>query len=184
MGGSRYIALRSSDPSLPQITTQSNHLFQSPHSKCEGYKEGLVDSIIGNDITSVTMSIQVVSMIAADIPEMFRIRDSALLPSQAPISCLIFRPPFSPRIWQRETERLEQNDGTYFLYKAVDDQGILACMRARWVPPQAEDAAKAAVTIPAWRESDPIGKTVWDAVCTQLAEAKKRSFDNVSHYCM
>ena len=129
------------------------------------------------------MSLQAVSMTAEDIPEMFRIRDCALLPSQAPISCLIFRPPFSPLIWQRETERLEQNDGTHLLFKAVDDDVMIACMRARLVPPQSEIETTAAITIPAWREGNPIGIKAWEACWTQLAEAKKPSFGNAPHIC-
>ena len=119
-------------------------------------------------------------MTADDIPEMFRIRAPALLPSQAPISCLLFRPLLSPQMRQREAERLESGSGVYF-FKAVDDgNGMISCLRARNVPKQTEAPPSGAPPPPA---NCPIGAAAWQQCFMQLTKAKDSSFDNVQHIC-
>jgi hypothetical protein len=123
------------------------------------------------------MALQAVPMTAEDIPLLFRIRDAALLPSQAPISDILFRPPFSPVMHERETERL--NNGTTVFYKVVDGTDMIACMRASVVPER--PPRDMASMIPPYPTDFPIGITAWESCWRQLAEGKKQSFGNGEH---
>jgi hypothetical protein len=121
-----------------------------------------------------------VAMTADDIPDMYRIRDSALLPSQAPVSCLLFRPPFSPLIEQRETEHLKEGNNTLF-FKVVREGIVIAAMRARMVPQKSDNAANVK---PPRHEDHAVGAYARDACRRRLSKAKEESFPNVAHICM
>jgi hypothetical protein len=121
-----------------------------------------------------------VAMTADDIPDMYRIRDSALLPFQSPVSCLLFRPPFSTLIQQRETERLTEGSDTLF-FKVVGEGVTIAAMRARMVPQRSDNEANVK---PPRLQDHAVRASAWDACRKQLSEAKRESFPNVAHICM
>jgi hypothetical protein len=124
------------------------------------------------------MPLHAVPMVSGDIQDMYRIRDSALLPTQAPVSCLLFRPPLSI-MHQREIELLKAASNTIYL-KALGDDGMIAAMRARMVPQRSEQAV---IAVPAQQEYQTVGAYTWEACYRQMTEAKKESFANLPHIC-
>lgn len=122
-------------------------------------------------------------MLREDIPRMYEIRDAALLPSEAPISCLLFKGPFTANVHQREIERLEKDSSTVFLKAEGGPGETIAILRARKAPKQ-PDANISEIKIPPWRDVYPVGPQAWDGCMRGIAELKAKVFDNVPHICM
>jgi hypothetical protein len=80
---------------------------------------------------------------------------------------------------KRETERLEANINTFF-FKVTNNEGMIACMRARMVPESTEDAV---VMVPPKPGGCAIGAHAWETCCRQMAEKKQNCFGNRKHIC-
>jgi hypothetical protein len=128
------------------------------------------------------MSPHVALMEPSDISTMFRIRDDALLPDQAPITCLLFQPPYTPLLQERESERMTGTPGPETLFlKAIDDNGtMMACMRARVMPTL---PAAAGTRIPGWREGSVVTEEVWNQCLGSIMQAKSEIFSTKEHIC-
>jgi len=135
------------------------------------------------------MDIKAVPMLPSDLELAFRIRDLALLPSQVPVSTLLFFPPFTQAIKARETSNIgTKTTITYFKAIDVNDGTMLACMRARFVDAQVKEAVvddeEAKVRVPPYREGCGMSEFAWAECWRILGEAKRECFElNKAHIC-
>jgi len=118
---------------------------------------------------------------ASDIPASFEIRDRALIPSQAPLSYLLFNRPATPQFIARQIELVGTNPNV-FLFKAVEGDTMIAWIRARRIP-QIRNTSELEVQLPEWQEGCGMGKLAWERCWSLRAEARKECFANVDHIC-
>lgn len=133
-------------------------------------------------MTISNMALQVKPMLREDIHRIYEIRDAALLPSEAPISCLLFKGSFTATVHQREVERLEKDPSTIFLKVEGESGETVAIMRARRASKK-PDANTSEIRIPPWRETYAVGPQAWDDCMRGIAELKAKNFENVPHIC-